>query len=304
MATGAGATKLAQVGTKAAKYGSYGLRAWDTTQNLVHGGRGVADMVENGVTLENSVQVLAAGFATAGDFTGTLRKVQKTASAVDEAAEAASDATAAARKADAAVDSAAAAGRVDMPGGGVASWGAGRHASSPMDIRGAGLVHGSSRFSRLEGFLSQRYGAKVVFDDAVSFGKIDELTGTIRLNPQSATFDVVAHELSHVRFSKAMGKWGTGKALTDFEVNLMESIGYWGTYRKGLASGMSHADALQKASFGPSFAQSAIQALRSGAPAARASLERAVALYGRDYVEQALRFGGLGIKPGKSIPGL
>ncbi|HHK41133.1 MAG TPA: hypothetical protein ENJ50_01840 [Planctomycetaceae bacterium] len=78
----------------------------------------MADMVENGVTLENSVQVLGAGFATVGDFTGTLRKVRKATSAVDEAAEAASDATAATRKADAAVDSAAAAGKVDVPGGG------------------------------------------------------------------------------------------------------------------------------------------------------------------------------------------
>lgn len=52
----------------------------------------MADMVENGVTLENSVQVLAAGFATAGDFTGTLRKVRQATSAVDEAAEAAAEA--------------------------------------------------------------------------------------------------------------------------------------------------------------------------------------------------------------------
>ncbi|MCO6457972.1 MAG: hypothetical protein J5I93_21930 [Pirellulaceae bacterium] len=186
--------------------------------------------------------------------------------------------------------------------GGAPRSGLGRHTSLPMDLRGAGLVHGSSRFSRLEGFLSQRYGARVVFDDAVPFGKIDELAGATRLNPHTATFDVVAHELSHVRFSQAMGKWGTGKALTNFEVNLMESIGYWGTYRKGLASGLSHADALANASFGPSFAQSAIQALRSGSPAVPASLQRAIALYGRDYVEQALRFGGFGIRPGKSIP--
>ena len=130
VATGAGATKLAQVGTKAAKYGSYAIRVGEAAQNVVQGGRGMADMVENGVTLENSVQVLGAGFATVGDFTGTLRKVPKATSAVDEAAEAASDATAAARKADAAVDSAAAAGRVDVPGGGASHTVAMRQVSS------------------------------------------------------------------------------------------------------------------------------------------------------------------------------
>jgi hypothetical protein len=38
----------------------------------------------------------------------------------------------------------------------------------------------------------------------------------------------------------------------------MESIGYWGTYRKGLASGLGHADALENASIDPFFSQAAI----------------------------------------------
>jgi hypothetical protein len=181
--------------------------------------------------------------------------------------------------------------------------GLGRHADLPMDLRGAGLVQGSSRFNKLESFLSNRYGAKVSFDDTASFGRIDELTGTIHLNPGTATFDVVAHELSHVRFAQAMGKWGNGGRLTNFEVNLMESIGYYGTYRKGIASGLNHADALANSSFGPAFAQQAIQALRSGSPAVQRSLQRAISVFGRDYVEQALRFQGLGIGPGKALPG-
>jgi hypothetical protein len=172
-----------------------------------------------------------------------------------------------------------------------------------MDLRGTGLAQGSSRFNKLESFLSSRYGAKVSFDSTASFGRIDELTGTIHLNPGTATFDVVAHELSHVRFAQAMGKWGTGKRLTNFEVNLMESIGYYGTYRKGIASGLCHADALANSSFGPAFAQHAIQALRSGSPAVQESLRRAIFAFGRDYVEQALRFQGLGIGPGKALPG-
>ena len=180
----------------------------------------------------------------------------------------------------------------------------GRYAELEMDLRGSGLVNGSPRFSKLQEFLSQRYGAKVSFDDTASFGRIDELTSTMHLNPKTATFDIVAHELSHVRFANAMGKWGTGKPLTNFEVNLMESIGYYGTYRKGLASGLSRTDALSNASFGASFSQSAVSALRSGSPAARSSLQRATQVFGRDYVEQALRFEGLGVAPRKPVPGM
>lgn len=131
----------------------------------------------------------------------------------------------------------------------------------------------------------------------------NERTGTIRLNPSTATFDVVAYELSHIRFAQAVGKWSNGKELTNFEINLMESIGYYGTYRKGIASGLRHSGALLESSSGPSFAQSAIQALRSRSPGARTPLQRAIEVFGRDYVEQALRFRGLRIGPGKSIPG-
>ena len=70
--TGTGATKLAQRGTQLARGGSYLLRGWDATQNVVHGARGVADMARNGVTVQNSLQVLGAGLATAGDFAGAL----------------------------------------------------------------------------------------------------------------------------------------------------------------------------------------------------------------------------------------
>ncbi|MCA9130699.1 MAG: hypothetical protein KDB22_26610 [Planctomycetales bacterium] len=180
-----------------------------------------------------------------------------------------------------------------------------RFARIPMDLRGDGLVFGSQRIERLKAFVSERYDTIILWDDAVSYGKIDEIAGTISLNPSTATFDVVAHELSHVRFAHAVGKW-RGQPLSNFELNLMEAIGYWGTYRKSRIAGSDHAAAMLDSGngLGAAMAQSAIQALRGGNPAVIESLQKAIQFYGRDYVEAALRFAGAGIAPGKRIPGL
>lgn len=177
----------------------------------------------------------------------------------------------------------------------------GRNASNLLDFRGAGLVaDDAARLGRLEKFLSERLGARIRFDDSVMFGRIDELAGTITLNPKTATFDVLAHEISHVRFARFMGKWNTGQRLTNFEVNLMEAIGYHGTYRGALRSGLSQTQALNEALIGPGFAQPAIQALRSGSPRVLQSLNRARAVYGDDFIIMVLRFEGRGTT--KAIP--
>ena len=104
-----------------------------------------------------------------------------------------------------------------------------------------------------------------------------------------------------MRCAKAMGKWGAGVGLSNFEVNLMEAIGYYGTYRKSLASGLTVADALANASLGPAMAQSAVQAIRSRSPEVTASARKAIAFYGIQYVEAALRFAGKGIHPSKRL---
>jgi len=62
------ATKLAGVGTKAAKYASYGVRTWDAAQNVANVGRNVADMHENGVTWSNSLQAAGSALGIVGDF--------------------------------------------------------------------------------------------------------------------------------------------------------------------------------------------------------------------------------------------
>lgn len=171
-----------------------------------------------------------------------------------------------------------------------------------MDLRGAGLVRGTDRLRAIRKQIFNKYGARIKFDSSASFGRIDELTGTIHLNPDTATFDILAHELSHVRFANALGKWKTGKELSNFEVNLMEAIGYWGTYNKGISCGLTHSESISNSLFGPAFAQQAIQALKSGSPNVRNSFELAIKIYGREYVEQALRFRGLGMKASKDLP--
>ncbi|MGE0761623.1 MAG: hypothetical protein AB7O38_31735 [Pirellulaceae bacterium] len=143
--------------------------------------------------------------------------------------------------------------------------------------------------------MARRFGAAVEFDENTLYGRIEERSGAIYLNAETATFDVLAHEVSHMRFARAMGKWGTGNSLTSFELNLMEAIGYWGTYRKALATSMSSDVARLHASIGPAFAQSAIQAMRYGWPQVRQSLDRAVSVFGRPYIESSLRFDGLGM---------
>jgi hypothetical protein len=165
-----------------------------------------------------------------------------------------------------------------------------------MDLRGEGLLRSDpARLQRIGDYLARRYQARISFDDTSPFGRIDEIRGTIHLNPATATYDVLAHELSHLRFAWTMGKWGNDLRLSNFEVNLMEAIGYYGTYRKGLSVGLSVPDALANASLGPAMAQSAIQAIRSRSPAAMLSLGKAVAFYGKLYVELALRFDGKGL---------
>jgi hypothetical protein len=175
---------------------------------------------------------------------------------------------------------------------------AGRNAGAAFDLRGEGLIDPSSaRFTRFASFVEKRYGAKVVFDEGVAFGKIDELSKTIRLNPSTASWDVLSHELSHARFASNAGKWGTGSRLTSFEVNLMEAVGYTQTYRKAIGMGMSPANALMEANIGGMFAQSAIQGIRSGASRVLSSLNRASDFYGRTYIEEALRFQGQTVLP-------
>lgn len=151
-----------------------------------------------------------------------------------------------------------------------------------------------ARLQKLESFLNKRYGATVEFTDSVGLGMIDELSGTIKLNPANATWEVFSHEISHVRFSNAVGKWRTGQSLTNFEVNLMESIGYWGTYRR---SGV-----LSDFYAGSSWSQSAISGLKSGNAAARNSFNQSTRVFGQSYVEDALRFNGAGLAPRKSLP--
>ena len=179
----------------------------------------------------------------------------------------------------------------------------GRNAIGDLDFRGLGLVDPSSeKFAKLSAFLQDRYNATVIFDEnAASFGRIDELTKTVYLNPNTATWDVFSHEISHIRFSQAMGKWGSGAELTHFELNLMEAIGYYNSYQKAVASGLSPQAAMREVSLGPTYAQCANQAIKSGSPEVQESLQKAVDLYGRDYVEEALRFNGSGISPRKRV---
>ncbi|MCO5165161.1 MAG: DUF6531 domain-containing protein [Planctomycetes bacterium] len=187
---------------------------------------------------------------------------------------------------------------------GVATAGArARHAGILSDYRGEGLVDPASpRFGKLSAFLERKYNAKVVFDERAALGMTDELTRTIHLNPKAATWDIFAHEISHMRFATRMGKWGTGTPLSDFELNLMESIGYYGTYRSALGSGMRPSQAILEANIGVPFSQSAINQLRAGTPSTLASFERALRAYGRGYIERSLRFMGYGLNPRKPFP--
>ena len=73
VATGSIATKLAGAGTKAAQYSSYGVRAWDSAQNVANIGRGGADMYENGVTWSNTLQTAGSALGIAGDFAGAAK---------------------------------------------------------------------------------------------------------------------------------------------------------------------------------------------------------------------------------------
>ena len=141
--------------------------------------------------------------------------------------------------------------------------------------------------------MSGAAGASIQFADDVGFGRINELTRTIQLNRATATWDVLSHEISHMRFANGVGKWGTGTALSNFEINLMESIGYWGTYR---TTG-------QMAELGSAFSQGALSTLRhQSTPAVRAALDRSYSVFGPGYVEDALRFNGLGLARRKVLP--
>ena len=105
-----------------------------------------------------------------------------------------------------------------------------------------------------------------------------------------------------MRFYQAMGKWKTGEKLTNFELNLMEAIGYHETYLEGQMFGVARRELLVDTAISPAFTQPAVQAiLRSDSPAVRASLERAINVWGRDFVEQALRNQGRGLHPRKLL---
>ncbi|WNO11314.1 hypothetical protein [Teredinibacter sp. KSP-S5-2] len=179
-----------------------------------------------------------------------------------------------------------------------------RNADDLLDIRGQGLVFDdSARLAKLQTAFKNRFDAEVRFvGDEVSFGMIDELSGVIKLNPKTATFDVLAHEVSHVNFSRVMGKWKTGTELSPFELNLMESVGYYNNVRKAINSGYSPAAAFDEFGVGAIFAQPAVQALKSGSPKVLSSYTKAVDYYGADFIESALRFGGRGLSPNKKLP--
>src|SRR5262249_27219850 len=100
---------------------------------------------------------------------------------------------------------------------------------------------------------------------------------------------------------QAMGKWGTGQRLSNFELNLLEAIGYHETYLEGLAAGVPRSTLLVDTQIGAPFAQGVNQALRSPSPAVRQSLDRAIQIWGRDFVEDALRFQGQGLHPNKPV---
>lgn len=172
--------------------------------------------------------------------------------------------------------------------------GAARNASRAFDFRGSGLIDRSSdRFTRLIDWLNRRYGVTVDWTEEVSFGKIDELTKTLQLNPQTASWDVLAHEISHIRFAYRLGKWGTGQKLTDFELNLMEAIGYWQTFRKGSSLGLPPDQVLMDTYLGPRYAQGANTSLlrnRPIDPGVLNSYRKAIDVYGEDLIKKALGF--------------
>jgi hypothetical protein len=130
---------------------------------------------------------------------------------------------------------------------------------------------------------------------------IDEVSGVIKLNSNTATYDVLAHEISHVNFSQVMGKWKTGEQLSNFELNLMESIGYCNNVRKSISLGVSPNRAFKEYELGAGFAQAAIQGLRSGSPNVIKSYQRTVNYYGQNFVEDALRFNSKGLNDSKRL---
>jgi hypothetical protein len=71
VATG-GAAKWMATGGKALQYGSYAVRGFDAAGNVTSVGRGGVDMYNNGVTLQNALQVGAGTLATVGDFADLL----------------------------------------------------------------------------------------------------------------------------------------------------------------------------------------------------------------------------------------
>jgi RHS repeat-associated protein len=180
----------------------------------------------------------------------------------------------------------------------------GRNAGLDFNYRNQGLIFDDSKkIAQIETMLERRYGVKIKFSDEISYGMSDERIGTMILNPEMATLDVIAHEVSHIRFANAMGKWNNGQSLSNFEINLMEAIGYYGSYRKAISSGMSKELALIDTSLGwDFFAKGAMSAIKSDSPNVMSSLKKAIHLYGIEYVEAALRFEDKAIKSTKKIP--
>lgn len=172
-----------------------------------------------------------------------------------------------------------------------------------MDYPGLGLVDPKSQqFTDFAEAMARQHGVRFEFTTEVSFGYADEVSGVIRLNPNTATWTVLNHEVSHVHFYQAMGKWMNGQKLTNFELNLMESIGYHETYLEGKMFGVAKSTLLEDTAFGAAFSRPAVQAIiRSNSPAVSASLEKGIRAWGRDFVEDALRCQGRGLHPRKQL---
>jgi hypothetical protein len=167
----------------------------------------------------------------------------------------------------------------------------GRHTTSKGAAR-LEKIFGTKRFDGIRRYMKEDYNATMIFDEVAELGMIDELKGIVHLNKADATYDVLAHEISHVRFATQMGKWKTGQRLTNFEVNLMETIGWYTNYQKAVKTGSSRAGAYQSFSPGPMWALDTINGIRSNSTSVINSLEKAKSLYGKEFIEKALRFDG------------
>jgi len=87
VATGGAAAALSK-GSKGAQIAGAGIVAYDTLGNSINVGRGMGDMIENGVTWGNSAQTLGGAFGAGGNMLGTLGDGAR---ALDDIADAAGD---------------------------------------------------------------------------------------------------------------------------------------------------------------------------------------------------------------------